>query len=490
MSLQWDFYRQIATSDSLGGCIHYMDENSQSLFLSSGKITTRTSKVHEGHWEESELGNARDVGNYGLTFLTFDHPNNGTLYGLATDGASIYFIRYVYAMDISDTYESGQWQEQIDNQTKQLTLGVKNVSAEIFTSGNTLFNPGAKISVNFTSGDSEPFDIGISFLDDVEYDAYSTTIPLSARNIVGYFLADQTFDEKNLYTGGRSTVYSSILYDAGVIDYYVQPDDTPTNLQFNADISILDGLNESLKAIGWRLIDLPTGEIVIGDENFITHYTANGRYTFNGGSEAFKRKTTKASDAAYTRVCVRNAEGIAVYRSVPYWDYWSLGERKTKYYEAPEGYTLAEMNQMADRIASELQYVGIGENFTSPIRPQLQVGDIAEIYYEGDTEATSLGIITQVTHQFGQNGFFTDFSLDSGGTATEATGYIIADPIVSKASSALSGYNRKQRITDFIGITAQRKAVSIYSGGGQNVITQSLPVDVLSTAPASIFITL
>lgn len=490
MNLQWEFYRQITTAESLGANIHYYDEMSQSIFLDGGNIETRICKVPKGHWKDSIIESIQNIGSFDYSLMAFDHPHSGSLYGIASDVTSLFFIRYVYAMDISDIYESGQWQEQIDNQVKMLSLDVKNIKPDMFVGENTLFNPGAKLTVGFSSGDSDSFNIGVAYLDDVEYDAYASTIPLSARNIVGYYLSGQTYDERNLYTGGRSTVYSSILRDAGIAEYYIQSDDTPTKLQFNPDTIILDGLNESLTTIGWRLVDLPTGEIVIGDEGFIGHYNANGRYTFNGGKEAFKRKTSKSADAAFTRICVRNPDGLSIYRPVPYWDYWSLGKRKTKYYDAPEGYKISDMERMAQSLVSELQYVGIGENFTSPIRPQLQVGDIAEIYYEGDTETTSLGIITQVTHQFGQNGFFTDFSLDSGGTATDATGYVIADPIVSKASSALSGYNRKQRITDFIGITAQRKAVSVYSGGGQTLVSQSVPVDVLSTAPASIFIIL
>ncbi len=490
MDLQWDFYRQVTSAGSLGTCVHYYDEMTQSLFLDNGNIETRISKAVKGHWKDSELGSLQNTGNFAYLLTDFDHPHNGSLYGVASDGVSLYFMRYTYAMDISEMYNSGQWQEQVDNQVKMLSLDVKNIKAEMFTGENTLFNPGAKITVGFSAGDSDSFRIGIAFLDDVEYDAYASTIPLSARNIVGYLLAGQTFDERNLYTGGRSTVYSSILKDAGIAEYYVQLDDTPTNLKFNPDTTILDGLNESLSTIGWRLIDLPAGEIIVGDESFIGHYTPNGRYTFDGGKEAFKRITSKAADGAFTRVCVKNSEGLFVYQTVPYWDYWSLGKRKTKYYDAPEGYSEYDMEIMAKRLVSELQYVGIGESFSSPIRPQLQVGDIVEIYYYGDTEATSLGIITQVTHQFGGSGFFTDFSLDSGGTATNATGYLITDPIISKASSGLSGYNRKQRITDFIGITAQRKAVSVYSGGGQAIVSQNLLVDVSSTAPASIFIVL
>jgi hypothetical protein len=242
---------------------------------------------------------------------------------------------------------------------------------------------------------------------------------------------------------------------------------------------ILEGLNTTLKTLGWRMVELPDGYIVIGDETFISGYNSNGRYTFNGGKEVFTRQTSKNADVAYTRVCVRNQEGLMVYRPVPCWSYWNIGARKTKYYDAPEGYTVADMEILADIMVSELQYVGMGEEFSSPIRPQLQVGDVADIFYDGDVQSTTLGIITQVTHSFGKDGFRTDFSLDSGGTTTDANDYTITKTAI------LNGYNRKQRVSDFIGIVAEKKVTSVYSGGGQVIVQGSVP-EAASITPASI----
>jgi hypothetical protein len=137
------------------------------------------------------------------------------------------------------------------------------------------------------------------------------------------------------------------------------------------------------------------------------------------------------------------------------------------------------MEILADIMVSELQYVGMGEEFSSPIRPQLQVGDVADIFYDGDVQSTTLGIITQVTHSFGKDGFRTDFSLDSGGTTTDANDYTITKTAI------LNGYNRKQRVSDFIGIVAEKKVTSVYSGGGQVIVQGSVP-EAASITPASI----
>ncbi|WP_392654718.1 hypothetical protein [Dehalococcoides sp. THU4] len=67
----------------------------------------------------------------------------------------------------------------------------------------------------------------------------------------------------------------------------------------------------------------------------------------------------------------------------------------------------------AAQIADSLQFVGKIESFTGPFRPQLILGDEAVIV---DSEgSTILGLITEITHRFGKDGFYTDFTVDSGG---------------------------------------------------------------------------
>ena len=51
--LVWDFYRTVDGADNLGGVVHYYDEMSQSIYLSSG-IKTNVAGVPEGHWETAE----------------------------------------------------------------------------------------------------------------------------------------------------------------------------------------------------------------------------------------------------------------------------------------------------------------------------------------------------------------------------------------------------------------------------------------------------
>ena len=81
----------------------------------------------------------------------------------------------------------------------------------------------------------------------------------------------------------------------------------------------------------------------------------------------------------------------------------------------------------------------------------LLVGDVAAIYDDGDAEAVSLGLVTELRHTFGDGGFSTEFSVDSGGQVATASG------ATTTRNAALRGYNRKQRMTDFIGVQMDRR---------------------------------
>ena len=75
--------------------------------------------------------------------------------------------------------------------------------------------------------------------------------------------------------------------------------------------------------------------------------------------------------------------------------------------------SLTDAESYANQIADSLQYVGKIESFTGPFRPQLLLGDEAMIV--NSEGSTSLGLITEITHRFGKDGFYTDFTVDSGG---------------------------------------------------------------------------
>lgn len=104
---------------------------------------------------------------------------------------------------------------------------------------------------------------------------------------------------------------------------------------------------------------------------------------------------------------------ILSYADVPYFEGWGLAKHKTLYVDAPAGTPQGDLDTLAQQLAERVGMSGVIESFTGPFRPHIMVGDEAEI--TSSTGTRLLGLITEVTHHFGKGGFWTDFSVDSGG---------------------------------------------------------------------------
>lgn len=464
--LVWSFYRQVGADSSahVVGNVHYYDEWSQTIFLNGG-VKTRTAEVPDGHWKDSTLSDPSSFINHASYHaMGIDHPVNGVLYGAAVDGEHLVFQRYIYGMELSSLMESWSWMSQNDNAISQFSGSVQNVGPDVFSFDATLFQPGAKVTLGITMGDSEVYPIGVGWLDECDYDISADTVEISGRNTVGYFLKDQTFDDNLTFENGASTTVESIFTYAGVKKFSVQPSAHVAKFTFKPEDTLLDGLATICAYYTgdvheWKLLEAPDGTLCLGYQNWLSTYLPNTRYSFNEGSDVFKRKTTKLSDSSYVKIRAtgkyknsNNEEVELTPVTVPVnnFQYWALGAHRTKHLTAPDGFTQAELQTWAESQAAKYQYIGIGEDFTGPFRPQLIVGDIAEVV-EG-TEGTSLGVITEVRQVFSRkDGFKTEFSVDSGGVSTDGTNYVV----YSRAAE-VSGFNRRQRVIDLVRYIAKK----------------------------------
>lgn len=460
--LVWDFNRQIGSNAGVlvGGVAHYYDEEAQDIFLNSG-LKTRLSTPTEGHWETSELSSpSQFINEEAYLGLVLDHPANGTLYGVAFKDSELIYLRYVYAMDISDIVSSWDWSDQIDNEISQFSCSIYNIGSDMFFGESTLFQPGSKVKIQVRLGESQPCPIGTAWIDECSFDIASQTFNLSGRNTIGYFLKDQTFDDTVNWSGLSHVLIKAILDYAKVPKYKIQTGDGTKAFEFEPSTSIEEGLGDiksyySVVNNLYNMIELPDGTICVGYESWLKQYQPKNFYEFDEGEDVFKRKTTKMVDSSFSKIRVtgKDADGEAltpITMAISNFDNWSLGPHRTAHLTAPDGMTQEKMQAWAELQAEVYKYIGIGEDFTGPFRPQIVVGDVASVV--SDEGQTNLGIITEIKHTFSrEDGFKTEFSVDSGGVATSGNNY----EVYSRAA-AIDGFNRKQRIIDLVRYTMQK----------------------------------
>ena len=451
--LVWDHLREVENAQGLGGVVHYRDTEAQSLYLNDG-LSTVTTVVNSGHWVEAVYSEEIKVCEEPWEILRLDHPSNGTLYGIASGPNGVEFIRYSYAMDISHLLDSWSWMSQIDNAISQFDCEMYNIGADLFGDNTTLFQPGARITVAIRMGDSVPYQIGVAWLDEANYDITSETVSMSGRNTIGYYLKDQTFDDNTTFSGDIDDIIADMFDHVGIRKYSIQPIDASKSFEYEPNKAVMDGLKEIMDfyttlTTGMELVELPDGTVCIGYYDWVGEKLPKSYYLFNVGKEVFTRETTKTIDGCYTalRVTGKDAYGedlTPVTVPVTNFPFWMLGAHRTNHLSAPDGLTQDQLQAWAETQAKAYQYVGIGEDFTGPFRPQLLVGDVASVI--NGNVGTNLGIITEVKHSFSKkNGFTTDFSVDSGGVVTDGGDY----KIYSRAAE-LHGFNRKQRIMDLV----------------------------------------
>lgn len=444
----WDFYKKIGVANSPSGVVQYYNQQYQDLYSKDGSLSTMVGKVTEGDWEGSQLGDETTVDSSIQGPVRFDHPCSGTLYGVTITNGSLQYLRYVYSSDISRIVKSGSISSKVDNPIEQTQLQVMNISEVLFNSVNTLYQPGGRLELNLNVADSYHYKMGTSFIDSVDHSVTGSYVSISARNSVA-LLKDSTFDDVTEITGTAKEVAIRILEMAGIKSYIVGPSDHTWTHKFNPEQTLFEGLEQLFRFYeGWEMKELPDGTIVIGYPYFTVLYYANGKYTLSIGSELFSKRTKKSNDAVYSRVMVtgKDSEGnelSPVIVPIKHYAFWSIPANKTYHDTAPDGFTQEELQQYSETLAKSLQYVGIGNDFTSPIRPQLLVGDVIDVI--NGNEKVVLGIVTSIKHKFGLNGFYTDFSIDSGGEITDGE-----NESVIVTNRPLGGYNRKQTLKDII----------------------------------------
>ena len=486
--------------EGVSGIAHYYTEEAQSFYLKDG-LNGIDLDIEDGHWQELTAGDSIQVSDDDFSQLSWHHPSNGTLYGTAILGNILYLLRYDYMREIGHLVNNAKYQMQVDNPITQINADIKNYDSTAFTKPTTLFTVGAKLELGLTMGDSDVYPMAMMYVDDVDYQYNKASVSMSGRNQIGTILNTETFNAKDTKSDTISNLCAWILEYFGITSYYIENNAVSMNIEYNPSdtgLSLLQTICDKVSGVtegtDWDIEETPYGEIIIGYNSFRAQYLKKSVYKFDGFSSLFKRSSSRAIDGAYSKVYVEgknhnNVDLDPVIEDVETWTYWKVGANKT-YFASLENTTPAEMARYAKVLAKQLKKTGLNESYTTTIQPQLLVGDYATVEEYG--EETDIGIITQVTHSFGEKGYFTDFVADSGGDKqtliTRSVGAAAANEQVYTSTRRNNGDNRQKRLMDFIKGTAQKVVRSSGGGGGggQTVGVADVLVDGVSVVSDNI----
>lgn len=408
--------------------VQFPKTEGQVFFISNGLLYgTPSNRLHGDFdspiWQETVYISPK--GDTGLSNLELKALSGFGIVGCYRTPTAQKLLINEYMFEMDKYLDSGSIKFSMDTPITSFALSLENPLNEnpeyegnvAISEESSLLSPGSKVVFEFIIGDSEPYPMGTFYVDRSNFELLGESINVDGRNIIGKALGDQSFDEENTYPYQiLHQALNSILTKANINadEIFIEHTTAYAGYSFDFNMSYLDGIMEILKALeNWQIKELVDGTIVIGSGTY-AGFARNSSYVFERDKDIFSRNIVRDDQEAYRRVCVHNRDfSIKVYRNVQTYTGWNLQANKTLYINVPEGTSLTDAESYANQIADSLQYVGKIESFTGPFRPQLLLGDQAVIV--NSEGSTSLGLITEITHRFGKDGFYTDFTVDSGG---------------------------------------------------------------------------
>lgn len=367
----------------------------------------------------------------------------------------------------SDYVKSGTISSKLEDYSYSCSLTFIRGDIDLDEIGN-LWVPGSKISVYVGYGTNDPLGGAINLfsghIDEIDWESSYEDFTVSATGSIAHCLKQCSMGETITLTGLSHEVTAEIMDIAGVTDYYTtigtyewtytyKPSDTClTALEQMYPIFPRGGVDRDQPGFG--ILATPSDHIVFGYWRHRIDPECGGipveNYIFDIGTDAFNKSTKIASDKCYSKVRAtgKAADGVDL---EPYtvnvinFIYWHIPENKI-YHAEFNGYTMQDdLEDWAETIALELRLQGITDNISGPLRPQITVGDIASMTIGSHGRQ---GVITEITHHIGIDGFKTDFSIDSSGVTVSASGW--------SSNMKWNGYNRRQKLAETVHEIAQQ----------------------------------
>ena len=331
------------------------------------------------------------------------------------------FVVYNMPTDISRALVDGSVQYSMNSEVSSLSCSLTNIRGELLNRYRALVTPGTKLEVYFSIGSSDEVPLGVYYIDRADVSYPDGAVSVSARNAIGKLLKEQTFDENTTLTeGSLHDNLEAIMELAGVEHYFIGDSGTNPELVFEPDTTLLEGIRYAISLLrGWKIGETSAGFVGIAPEND-ARYEPIGVYAFERDRTCWSYSIEYDDSDAASRVCVYSKgkeetdEDVRVYVNVSFNKWWEHPRHRTLHVTTIDGATQEQCLAIANELSASLAASGRKETFAGLFTPQLALGDEVQITGD-DAKVDILGSITDVTHNFGKGGFYTSFTVDSGG---------------------------------------------------------------------------
>jgi hypothetical protein len=330
------------------------------------------------------------------------------------------FVMYMLPTDITNSFIDGSVKFSIGSEVSQMSCTLLNIKGALLNRYRAFVTPGTKMELFFSLGSSDEITLGIFYIDRASVSYPDEKVSVSARNAIGKLLKEQTFNEDNTFEETTLQLnLQEILRLAEVEDFFVGDSSKAWKLRFEPDVAILDGIKRVISLLdGWKVDETANGVIGVAAATD-ARFDQPAVYTFERDKTCWSYSVEYDDSEAVSRVCVTCAEPEKkVYADVSRSKWWAQPSHRTTYVTAADGATVAEITALAEELAQAIAISGRQESFVGIFTPQLTIGDEVRIINGPKTE--TLGTVTDVAHNFGRGGFYTAFTVDSGGRKGKA----------------------------------------------------------------------
>lgn len=411
---------------SFPSAIQFPNTSAQIFTISGGSIFGTPIEKLDGDFSNPVIDTATDVSpDTGITNLSLQALSGFGAVGSYKTSNIQKLIIYELQHDVSKYLARCSIRHNIDTPVSSFRMTLKNYidvdpdTPVIIGEKSSLLTPGSKVIFSFGMGDDfTDYPMGTFYTDHTNFSVLAANSSVDGRNLIGKALKDQTLNQNRTFPYDiLSNIITTILDNANleVDQYEVEYDASYRGYSFEPNKDPYSALEEIFRSmIDWKMEETVEGEIIIGSADYGL-FPERSTYTFYRDKDIFTRDISMDDQDAYRKVCVHTGSwGIEVYAEVNTFSGWNLNSNKTLFVEVAEGISLENATSIVNSLAARLENVGKVESFEGPFRPYLLTGDQAVIV--DNDGSTNLGLITDIEHSGGEDGFGTSFTVDSGGT--------------------------------------------------------------------------